>query len=71
VPAGTFLLPKSPALPAWSCRQKGYCFGKVVSPGTPRAYLQKLLSRQKLLSLWGVKNLFVRERRDKPAHCRG
>jgi hypothetical protein len=25
--------------------------GKVVSPGPPRAYLQRLLSRQKLLSL--------------------
>ena len=27
-----------------TCHQKGYGIGKVVSPGTPRAYLQQLLS---------------------------
>ena len=29
----------------------GYAFEKWLSPGTPRAYLQRLLSRQKLLAL--------------------
>jgi hypothetical protein len=34
-----------------TCHQKGYGIGKWLSPGTPRAYLQQLLIRQKVLSL--------------------
>ena len=48
-PAGTFLLPKSPALPACRATRRATALEKWLSPGTPRAYLQRLLSRQKLL----------------------
>jgi hypothetical protein len=50
-PAGTFLLPKSPALPACRATRRATVLEKWLSPGTPRAYLQRLLSRQKLLLL--------------------
>jgi hypothetical protein len=43
--------PKVSGFTGLPCHQKGYGLGKVVSSGTPQAYLQQLLSRQKLLSL--------------------
>ena len=50
-----FPSPKVSSFPGLSCHQNGYGLGKVVeswySTGIPRAYLQQLLSRQKLLSL--------------------
>src|ERR1700674_697322 len=51
-PAGTFLRPKSPALLASRATRGATALEKWLSPGTPRAYVQRLLSRQKLLVLW-------------------
>jgi hypothetical protein len=50
-PAGTFLRPKSPALLASRATRSAAALEKWLSPGTPRAYLQRLLSGQKLLVL--------------------
>ena len=50
-PAGTLLRPKSPALLASRATRRATALEKWLSPGTPRAYLQRLLSRQKLLLL--------------------
>ena len=46
-----FPSPKDNSFTGLSCHQKGYGLGKWLSPGSPRAYLQQLLSRQKLLLL--------------------
>jgi hypothetical protein len=50
-PAGTFLRPKATALPASRVTTKATALEKWLSPGTPRTYLQRVLSRQKLLML--------------------
>jgi hypothetical protein len=50
-PAGTFLRRKSPALLASRAIRKATALEKWLSPGTPLAYLQRLLSSQKLLVL--------------------
>ena len=50
-PAGIFLRPKSPALLASRATRRATALEKWLSPGSPRAYLQQLLSRQKLLLL--------------------
>ena len=50
-PAETFRRPKAPALLASRATRKATALEKWLSPGTPRAYLQRLLSRQKLLVL--------------------
>jgi serine/threonine protein kinase len=50
-PAGTFLRSKSPALPACRATRRATALEKWLNLGVPRAYLQQLLSRQKLLSL--------------------
>jgi hypothetical protein len=43
--------PKSPALLVSRPTRRAAALEKRLSPGSPRAYLQQLLSRQKLLSL--------------------
>ena len=49
--AGTFLRSKSPALLASRATRGATALEKWLSPGSPRAYLQQHLSRQKLLLL--------------------
>ena len=44
-------LPKVSSFTGLSCHQKGYGFEKVVESWYSTAYLQRLLSRQKLLVL--------------------
>jgi hypothetical protein len=46
--AGTYLRPKGTALLAARATRKATALEKWLSPRTPRAYLQRLLSRQKL-----------------------
>jgi hypothetical protein len=50
-PAGTFLRPKSPALLASRTTRRATALETWLTPASPRAYLQQLLSRQKLLLL--------------------
>lgn len=46
-----FPSPKGSGFTGLSCHQKGYGLGNVVGPGSPPAYLQQVLNRQKLLLL--------------------
>lgn len=51
VPAGLFFCHKAPALLASCADTKATALEERLSPGTPRSYVQRLLSRQQLLLL--------------------
>jgi hypothetical protein len=51
VPAGTFLRSKSAALLGFRATRTAKALEKSLTPGSPRAHLHQLRSRQKLLML--------------------